>query len=826
MRSNTLISYVTKGLCLSVLIAVGCADVRLPRDAEDATDNNPVQQSWASESIDSGSRPSPIPTSLNGGEEPVQPDRDEDRGRTVEAVDHIVEEEEQHHGEVSEFHVEPSPVEAVEQQVWKIWNPSLDPYAPEITAQHNYALQFFGLPGRMDVDDQTQDKTVRLVLDSITFDDCVMRGEIRNYADDLYARDVTVIIAARNGDQNVEWHWPLTMKPGESAPFELEITWPPHSYDPDLELSDYNALKLFGNTTFDVAAKLSPNPDVQRAFVIDYDHSEAENLYSKGRPSYRVFDERLFELEWSLSTLWSPASGPTTTKVEFTEIFPSELITSNDVEPIEAEFIPYDFSDIYYIPSILYPEVYIADEDDIASDVRVYQVYKEGPRVIDLWELIPHQVLEYVDSQGLVTDRHFISMSRVPRYDSAKNTHVYIRLLDTGGRGIYSDGTPSINFPKRNFEGVQSLHRGGGVGLRDFAQVYEDIWIGGSSHSGVMSTIDPFDDFSSSGEKSCNTPGGLVWTHHYFAGQARREAHYTLGYKGYFGKFQTNGVAIEEIYIDSDSVRMGSGLIRGLLHNQSEKNFAREVTVSATIKDTGALLGTWKWPLSVQPGERAPFEIPYSQSDLTAEQIEITVSATLSEEVDPTRSFVIFDYAYGRVHEETSRNPHQSRHFNADQEVMPGDYLNIYAFWKPPDYSYSKEEFANIYGEIVASEELANLELFTYLDMYARLVPPLSHPELAKTITTQFIKNLRAYTAIFDHDMKVVDVKEIPLFTAVYGEANVLGPYVEVDTIPAPNRWSPNAVRLLRIIPYEDEADMEEGYFSQIWIGGANESVG
>jgi len=341
-----------------------------------------------------------------------------------------------------------------------------------------------------------------------------------------------------------------------------------------------------------------------------------------------------------------------------------------------------------------------------------------------------------------------------------------------------------------------------------------------------MSTIDPFDDFSSSGEKSCNTPGGLSWTHHYFAGHALREAHYTLGYKGYFGKFQTNGVAIEEIYIDSDSVRMGSGLIRGLLHNQSEKNFAREVTVSATIKDTGALLGTWKWPLSVQPGERAPFEIPYSQSDLTAEQIEITVSATLSEEVDPTRSFVIFDYEYGRVHEETSRNPHQSRHFNADQEVMPGDYLNIYAFWKPPDYCYSKEEFANIYGEIVASEELANLELFTYLDMYARLVPPLSHPELAKTITTQFIKNLRAYTAIFDHDMKVVDVKEIPLFTAVYGEANVLGPYVEVDTIPAPNRWSPNAVRLLRIIPYEDEADMEEGYFSQIWIGGANESVG
>jgi len=121
------------------------------------------------------------------------------------------------------------------------------------------------------------------------------------------------------------------------------------------------------------------------------------------------------------------------------------------------------------------------------------------------------------------------------------------------------------------------------------------------------------------------------------------------------------------------------------------------------------------------------------------------------------------------------------------------------------------------------AEDVEGLELFGFQDLYARLEPPDSHPELAKIATTQFIHDLRGYTAIFDRNDRIVDVKKVSLFTPVYGQANISKPYVEGSSIPAPNRWSPNAVRIMRIIPYEDEDEMIKGYYSQVWIGGAAE---
>jgi len=128
-----------------------------------------------------------------------------------------------------------------------------------------------------------------------------------------------------------------------------------------------------------------------------------------------------------------------------------------------------------------------------------------------------------------------------------------------------------------------------------------------------------------------------------------------------------------------------------------------------------------------------------------------------------------------------------------------------------------------LYEGAVLPEDVEGLELFGFQDLYARLEPPDSHPELAKIATTQFIHDLRGYTAIFDRNDRIVDVKKVSLFTPVYGQANISKPYVEVSSIPAPNRWSPNAVRIMRIIPYEDEDEMIKGYYSQVWIGGAAE---
>ena len=86
--------------------------------------------------------------------------------------------------------------------------------------------------------------------------------------------------------------------------------------------------------------------------------------------------------------------------------------------------------------------------------------------------------------------------------------------------------------------------------------------------------------------------------------------------------------------------------------------------------------------MSLQPGERAPFEIPYFESDLSIEQIVFQVSAELSELVDATRSFEISTYAYGTVYGHDFMELYESSRFDPYWEIRPDDYLHQYGLWK------------------------------------------------------------------------------------------------------------------------------------------------
>jgi len=674
------------------------------------------------------------------------------------------------------------------------------------------------------LDDRTRDKTVRLVVDSITLNDCVMRGEIRNYSKDQYARDVTVTVSALDSEENIQWHWPLTVEPGESAPFEINIDWFPHTYDYDssdqfrqrsLNMNQWN---LFGNTYVDVEAKLSPVPDLKRAFEFNSDDTEVEILYQNTTHKFLIYDERALELEESKAWSRYGRQYSVISKPLFAFVFPGDMVKGNDAEPMISEFSLYKYTDVFYVPSRIYPDIYEAGEAYTVSDVRVYQAYKHGSRVIDVRELLPHSLVEGVSDEGLLINRKLTPVSDFTNFDISDGERIYLQLLDP-----YHF---SKDFPIRNVNGEASTHQD------DIQQVsvWGDLWIGGASHSEISPNGKPSIRLVDPDSNSCYALGPLCVGDFVLQGYIAVQIIDALGRTGACHSFETEAENGETIAVDYDSVTLLGQDIRGLIYNPSGENVARDVKVTASHKDSDTQLGTWRWPLALQPGEYAPFEITLQVSDLSIKQIEFQVSAQLSENADPTRSFLVETYIAGTVYgtdflhlyEETPFAFRYPTHY----EIKPGQFLDHNAIILTPGIRYTKEQFLELYRGAILSENLEGLELFSFQDLYARLEPPDSHPELAKIATNQYIHNLRAYAAIFDQNGRVVDVKEVPLFTPVYGRANISEPYVEVDSIPAPNRWSPNAVRIMQIVPYEDEADMNKGYYSQVWIGGATEPVG
>ena len=176
---------------------------------------------------------------------------------------------------------------------------------------------------------------------------------------------------------------------------------------------------------------------------------------------------------------------------------------------------------------------------------------------------------------------------------------------------------------------------------------------------------------------------------------------------------------VDEVRVLRDSIAVRGGALRGLVRNWSRHLWAYEVTVTAEGR-------SFRWPLSVQPGEVAPFEIPGWDGSEDPAQIQASVSAEMSWHADPSRAFDLLDSFFLTVGEPSQAVGHSS------------------AQYRNPEVTADQVGIAELYGTLSAD--------FVHLEM------PLSHPSVAAALSDLVVHDLRAFGIVFDAAGRVVDV--------------------------------------------------------------------
>lgn len=200
---------------------------------------------------------------------------------------------------------------------------------------------------------------------------------------------------------------------------------------------------------------------------------------------------------------------------------------------------------------------------------------------------------------------------------------------------------------------------------------------------------------------------------------------------------------IDEVRVLADSVNVRNGALRGAVRNWSRHQWAYGVVVSAGGRE-------WAWPLSVQPGETAPFEFEGWDGPADLEQIQISVTAEMSVQADISRSFEI--------------QPLPS----------PDEYISLREIQRRLQLRHQDADY------VADMEHLNNLD-YDYVELVAMTVefePPDSHPSFADdTLYNNFersVSGLRAfyaYTAphtVGQGQTKIHDVVELTIYQHEY----------------------------------------------------------
>ncbi|WP_419853864.1 hypothetical protein [Candidatus Poriferisodalis sp.] len=119
------------------------------------------------------------------------------------------------------------------------------------------------------------------------------------------------------------------------------------------------------------------------------------------------------------------------------------------------------------------------------------------------------------------------------------------------------------------------------------------------------------------------------------------EARGITGYSTHhpFIQFAPADTPVGRVEVVAGSVDQRDGVIRGLIRNRSRRQFAYDVRVTYRGE-------SWSWPLAMQPGELAAFELKHAETDTTLQVDQIVVKARLSAEADLSRN-VNFNCGHG-----------------------------------------------------------------------------------------------------------------------------------------------------------------------------------
>lgn len=198
-----------------------------------------------------------------------------------------------------------------------------------------------------------------------------------------------------------------------------------------------------------------------------------------------------------------------------------------------------------------------------------------------------------------------------------------------------------------------------------------------------------------------------------------------LGYEAPHDVFAVE-VPVDEVALLWDSVAVRDGELLGLVQNRSAALFAREVTVTWGEHD-------WVFPLTMQPGEVAPFVLGAGTVSVLPERSEVEVSAALSPQPDLSRSFSGPQFTFQPLHSSVWETSALSRHL-ADG----GFSSNTPPMDLPPGHDVWLREWR--------------------IDV--DLVEPKSHPGVA-ALEDLVIEDMRAYLTFLDERRRVFAVHRL-----------------------------------------------------------------
>lgn len=210
-------------------------------------------------------------------------------------------------------------------------------------------------------------------------------------------------------------------------------------------------------------------------------------------------------------------------------------------------------------------------------------------------------------------------------------------------------------------------------------------------------------------------------------------------------RFAPADAPVDEVRVVPRSILVRDGALRGLVRNWSRHLWAYGATVRVGERK-------FVWPLSIQPGEVAPFELRNWRGSAGPGHAEFSVIAEMSWHADPSRAFGDYGLSAGYS------NLEQHRVVMSGQNAVR-DVVGRWNTGLEQHRALMSGQGWERYGDVWTDAEAGRVSVGAFgWDHSVPLVVPESHPSLAHDIENLTVQDLRGYGAVLDRDGRVLEV--------------------------------------------------------------------